>query len=121
MNINAMIATLKAHPRADRIGMIATHLGVVRGSSRDGRKVTGIEVAYDPGAVEAVRQAIRKRPGVLDVLIETREGRLDIGEDLLAVAVAGDIRDHVFPALIDAVERLKKEAGRKREFFENDE
>jgi molybdopterin synthase catalytic subunit len=121
MDINAMIEALKAQPHADRIGMIATHLGVVRGSSRDGREVTGIEVTYDPKAVEAVKHDIKKLPGILDVLVETREGRLGIGEDLLAVAVAGDIREHVFSALVQAVDRLKKEAGRKREFFKDDE
>jgi molybdopterin synthase catalytic subunit len=35
----------------------------------------------------------------------------------MAVAVAGDIRENVFPALIQTVDRLKAEASKKKELF----
>jgi len=31
--------------------------------------------------------------------------------------VAGDTRDHVFPALVDIVNRIKERGARKREIF----
>jgi molybdopterin synthase catalytic subunit len=57
--------------------------------------------------------------GIVDVLVEINEGRLAVGDDILAVAVAGDIREHVFSALITAVNRIKKESSQKTEIFMN--
>jgi len=95
--------------------MITSHLGVVRSTSRDGRAVTSLEVSYDQEALQAVVRDIKKMPGIAEVLVETRQGRLDVGEEILAVVVAGDIRENVFPALVSAVNRIKKEASHKKE------
>ena len=54
----------------------------------------------------------------VEVLVATNEGHLNIGDEILAVAVGGDIREHVFPALVDTVNRLKKEAAKKKEFID---
>ena len=47
MDIQEMINTLKGHPDAHKIGMIATHLGVVRVTSREGKGVIEIDIAFD--------------------------------------------------------------------------
>ena len=116
MDIHRMIATLKSHPDARKIGMIASHLGVVRGTSRDGRPVESVEVAYDRDRLGKIMGYIRGLPGIVDALVEFQEGRLQVGDEILAVAVAGDIREHVFDALIQAVNRIKAEASRKKEY-----
>ena len=54
----------------------------------------------------------------MDVLIQTNSGHLAVGDEIMTVVVAGDIRENVFPALIDTVERLKSEASRKKEKLE---
>jgi len=117
MDINRMIKTLREHPESHRIGMIASHLGVVRASSRDGREVTGLEVVYDQKSLDDIIHDIKILPGIVDVLVDVTEGRLKIGDEILAVAVAGDIRENVFGALIKAVDRIKAEASKKKEFF----
>ncbi|MBN2125116.1 MAG: molybdenum cofactor biosynthesis protein MoaE [Deltaproteobacteria bacterium] len=117
MDINRMIETMKAHPESHRIGMIASHMGVVRGTSRDGREVTGIDVVYDHEVLEKIVEEIRAMPGIVEVLVDTSEGRLSVGDEVLAVAVGGDIREHVFAALMEAVNRIKAESSRKREHF----
>jgi molybdopterin synthase catalytic subunit len=99
------------------MGMIASHLGVVRGSSRDGRGVTGIEVRYDHDRLKKIVEEMKRFPGIVDIRVEIREGRLEVGDEILAVAVGGDIRENVFDALIKTVDRIKAEASRKREFF----
>ena len=55
--------------------------------------------------------------GIIEVLVETRDGQLNVGDEIMAVVVGGDIRDHVFPALIKTVDRIKKEGSRKKEEF----
>jgi molybdopterin synthase catalytic subunit len=117
MGLHDMIHRLKTHEEASKIGMIASHLGVVRGTSRQGRPVKAIDVSYDTGILDKIIQDTKKLPGIVDVLVETYTGHLQVGDDILAVAVAGDIREHVFNALIRAVERIKTEASKKRELF----
>jgi molybdopterin synthase catalytic subunit len=117
MGLYDMISRLKAHEEASKIGMIASHLGVVRGTSRDGRPVEAVEVSYDHDVLDKIKKDTKGLPGIIDVLVETYEGHLHVGQDILAVAVAGDIREHVFDALIYAVDRIKTQASRKKEFF----
>jgi len=111
-----MIERVKKNTDPSKVGMITSHLGVVRRTSRDGRGVTSLEVAYDQEALQAVVRDIKQMPGIAEVLVETREGLLNVGEEILAVIVAGDIRENVFPALVNAVNRIKKEASRKKEY-----
>lgn len=118
MDIKKMIDTLKARPDYHRMGMIASHLGVVRENSLRGGSVAAIEVSFDPGVVDRIVKETKQMPGVVDVLVEISEGRLKVGEEVMAVAVGGDTREHVFPALMSAVNRLKSEATKKKEIFE---
>jgi molybdopterin synthase catalytic subunit len=116
MDIQEMVNTLKGHPDSNKIGMIATHLGVVRGTSRGGEGVASIEVDYDYDIIANIISDIKDMPGIIEVIINTNEGKLQVGDEILAVAVAGDIREHVFSALIKAVDRIKTEAARKKEY-----
>ena len=117
MNLSKMIDDLRAHPEKKRIGMIASHLGIVRGVSRNGRDVSGIEVVYDHKIINNIINDINKLKGIVEVLVDINEGHLEVGDPILAVAVAGDLRENVFPALIETVNRLKKEASKKKESF----
>ena len=117
MNINQMISIIKKRPDFGKIGMIASHLGVVRETSRNDQKVTGVEVAYDQEKLKSISDDIKRLSGIIEVLIETNEGHLNIGDDIMAVVVAGDIRENVFPALIKTVNRIKEDAVNKKEFF----
>jgi molybdopterin synthase catalytic subunit len=115
IDLNRMIETAKANPRFHKAGMIASHLGIVRSFSRDGAAVSGIDVEFDHERIEEIMRDIKSRPGIVDILIETNNGHLGVGDEIMAVVVAGDIRDRVFPALIDAVDRVKSEASTKKE------
>jgi len=118
MDMNRMINSLKKHPDFPKMGMIASHLVVVRGTSLNGQEVTGIEITYDQEKLSTIANETKQIPGIVEVLIETFEGRLNVGDDIMAVVVGGDTRDHVFPALVETVNRIKAEAAKKKEFFE---
>ena len=115
MDIGKMLEGIKAHPEYRNVGMIASHLGIVRSFSRDGSSVSGMDVQFDEGKIEDIIDDIKSRPGIVEVLINANKGRLTVGEEFVAVVVAGDIRDNVFPALIDTVNRLKTEAATEKE------
>ena len=118
MNINKMIKSLQKQPDHSKMGMIASHLGVVRQTSLDGRSVTCIEVQVDRSIIQKIIDETKKMPGIFGVLVETYEGRLNVGDEIMAVAVGGDTRDHVFPALMMAVDRIKTDATKKKELIQ---
>jgi len=103
------IRAIKAQPDAGRIGMILSHQGVVRATSRAGEVVRGMRLAVDrPRLAEVVAEAATW-PGVVAVRAWVNEGSLAVGDDIMKVVVAGDIREHVFDALQRLVALLKTE------------
>ena len=111
MDLNRMTANLKAHPDFHKAGMIATHLGIVRSFSRDGSPVAGLDVEFNNEKVSEIKQDIKSRPGIVDVIIETNAGSLKVSDEVVTIMVAGDTRANVFPALKDAINRIKSEAA----------
>ena len=117
MDMNSIIDAFKKHPYYPKMGMIASHLGVVRETSLDGRKVTGIDVEFDESTIEKIASETENMEGIIKVIIETSGGHLKVGDEIMAVVVGGDTRDHVFPALMTAVNRIKTKGTRKKELF----
>jgi len=117
MDLTKIIETFKEHPDYKKMGMIASHLGLVRENSLDGRKVQGIEVVFYEDMIDKIISEITRIDGIYKVVVEFCEGELEVGEEIMAVVVGGDTREHVFPALIEAVDRIKKFGGKKREIF----
>jgi molybdopterin synthase catalytic subunit len=117
MELQDLIRAIKTGPDYHKVGMIACHNGVVRATSRDGQKVEGLSVEVDHHALSRVLEEMRGRPGIVQVSVHLNEGYRQLGSDVMLVAVAGDIREHVFPVLEETVERLKKEVIKKEEFF----
>lgn len=115
MDLNKMTEIIKTHPDFHKAGMIASHLGIVRSFSRDGRVVVGFDVEFENEKIEEIILDIKSRPGIVDILIETNKGYLEVGDEIVTIMVAGDTRDNVFPALIDAINRLKSEAAIEKE------
>jgi molybdopterin synthase catalytic subunit len=119
MDISGILNRIRTHPDYYRMGMIASHLGIVRGMSRDNRKIRGIEVVHDKKIIDNIIHDIKDLSGIIEVLVEINDGYLDVGDEIVFVAVGGDIRDNVFPALMKTVDRIKKEASRLTEIFED--
>lgn len=112
-----MIDKVRGHEKSRNMGMIASHLGIVRGTSRNGANVDSIDVEYDHDALSAIVNDIKSMDGIIEVMVDTNEGHLKIGDEILAVVVGGDIREHVFAALMEAVNRIKAESSKKNEHF----
>ncbi len=100
---------IKASSSASGIGMYLMHNGVVRGSARDGSVVTGMDLSYDPMRLKEIVDAIEVRPGVAAVRVWINQGHLAVGDDIMRVIVAGDIRENVFGALQELVRLVKTE------------
>ena len=114
MDIQEMVNKLKGHPDSNKIGVIATHLGVVSDPSGEREDTTGVEVTFDYVIMANIINDIKSMPGIIEVIVNTMEGHHNVGDEIIAVATAGDTRENAFSALIKAVDRIKTEATRKR-------
>ena len=118
MNINALIDQIKQRYDYARVGMILSHNGVVRGTSRDGRPVSGLRVKVDREKLKAVVAQHKKRPGITEILVEINADKdLKVGDDVMALVVAGDVRENVLATLSDTLNAIKSTVTSKTEFF----
>jgi molybdopterin synthase catalytic subunit len=119
MDTQHLIDSVKEHPEFDRVGMILCHNGIVRATSRDGRRVKGLEVSVDHDLLNRILAEGRQRPGIVAIEVRIDENRyLPVGEDVMVLVVAGDVRENVLPALQAILDAIKKTATRKIEHVE---
>lgn len=118
MSADSLMARIKNHPRFDQVGMMLCHNGVVRGTSRDGRPVKGLKVAVDQDSLAQVLSEQRQRPGIIDILVEINADRhLNVGDNVMYLVVAGDIRENVIAVLSDTLNAIKSTVTNKTEYF----
>ena len=115
ISLQDLIDSVKANSNTDLSGAIVTFTGIVRGVTHDGKAVEKLELeAYDEMAEKALTKIcdeLRRKPGIMAVLIHHLTGEFSVGEDIVYVVVAGSSRRDVFPTLVEAVERYKHEAA----------
>jgi molybdopterin synthase catalytic subunit len=102
------IRELKGRPGSAAIGMILAHNGIVRGTTRSGVPVTGMYLTADLTRFEEALAEARTWPGIFAVRGWVNEGELSVGDDIMRLVVAGDIREHVFEGLQRLVCLVKK-------------
>jgi len=113
-----MVEKIKTHPDYHAAGMILCHNGVVRGTSRDGRPVSGLTISVDNSKLEQVVDTYKQTPGIVEILVEIAENRqLAVGDDVMLLVVAGDIRETVIAVLNDTLNAIKTTVTSKTEFF----
>ena len=118
MNINRMMQEIRNHPDFDKVGMVLCHNGVVRSTSRDERKVKGLRVSVDHQKLDEIVSRQKRRPGITDIRVEIAENRdLAVGDDVMLLLVAGDIRENVITVLTDTLNLIKTSVTHKTEFF----
>ncbi|MBW1725627.1 MAG: molybdenum cofactor biosynthesis protein MoaE [Deltaproteobacteria bacterium] len=118
MDLTRMIDSIKKHPDYHQAGMILCHNGVVRDASRDGRKVSGLTISVDHEKLRQVVETYKKKPGIVEILVEIAENKkLAVGDDVMFLVVAGDIRENVIAVLKDTLNAIKTTVTQKTEFF----
>jgi len=118
MNAKLLIDKIKNHPDYGKVGMILCHNGVVRETSRDGRKVSGLKVKVNHNKLRQVIEENKKRPGIVEILIEIAEDKaLSVGDDVMVLVVAGDFRENVINTIKDTLNEVKANVTSKTEFY----
>ena len=118
MNPANLIDQIKKHKDFEKVGMILCHNGVVRGTSRDGRKVSGLKISVDHEKLQKIIDEQKKRSGIIEILVDIAEDKnLNVGDDVMLLAVAGDIRDNVIAVLSDTLDAIKTTVTQKTELY----
>jgi len=115
-----LIDQIKEHPDYHQSGMILCHEGVVRQTSSNEKKVTGLRVQINKEALDKVIDHYRSKPGILDILVEIfHEKDLKVGDTIMFLVVAGNIRSNVITTLSEALDEIKSSVTTKTEYYES--
>jgi len=118
MSIANMLDEIKKHPDFENVGMILCHNGVVRATTRDGRKVTGLKVSVDHAKLEQLIIEQSQKPGIVDIQVNIVENKnLAVGDDIMHLMVAGDIRENVISVLKETLDAIKTTVTQKTEYL----
>jgi molybdopterin synthase catalytic subunit len=114
VTLQTLIERIKASPRADRAGAIATFTGRVRArdAEDDPRTVQLTFEKYEGVAEErmaTIESELADREGVQEVLMHHRTGVIEDGEDIVFVVVLAGHREEAFRTVEDGINRLKDE------------
>jgi molybdopterin synthase catalytic subunit len=123
--LEALIKKARKNPAIRKAGAIGTFSGIVRELSGE-EKTSRLEFEkYEPEAskvLDSIRDEIKRKEGILEVLIHHKTGVIEAGEDIVYIVIASAHRAELFPALSEAIERIKAEAPIwKKEFTEKEE
>jgi len=118
MDVKPILDSIRSRPDFNNVGMILVHHGVVRGTSKDGCPVSGLTLSVDRKRLAEIIAMEKTSPGIVDIRIEITDGvELVPGEDIMVIAVAGDIRENVIPVLERTLNAVKKTVTKKIEHF----
>ena len=118
MSIANMLQEIKKHPDFEKVGMILCHNGVVRATTRDGRKVTGLKVSVDHAKLKQIQIEQSQKPGIVDIQVNIVENKdLAVGDDIMHLMVAGDIRENVISVLRETLDAIKSKVTQKTEYL----
>jgi molybdopterin synthase catalytic subunit len=114
VTLESLVEQVKASPRADRAGAIATFTGRVRvKDSADDTPTTHLEFETYEGVaadrMRTIRSELEARDGVFEVLMHHRTGVIGEGEDIVFVVVLAGHRAEAFETVEDGINRLKDE------------
>lgn len=118
VSLETLLKKVKSSPNISKAGMILCHNGIVRDFSRVGDKtVCRLSVSVDSAAINDLKKWALNQPGMVAVEIEAMEGDFMVGDDLMFVVLAGDVRENVFAVMRELIERIKTTCVSKKEFY----
>jgi molybdopterin synthase catalytic subunit len=112
VTLDYLIAKIKRSPKAKYAGAIGTFTGMVREIAGDEHTKALEFESYGEVAAEkisAIAEDLKKQKGILEVLIYHKTGRIEAGEDIVFIVILSGHREELFPALREAIERVKAE------------
>jgi len=109
------IREIKKSCPPDQLGMILVHNGLVRATSKAGGPVGGMKLSYDHDALESALRRFKNTEGIVDIRAWINEGRLNVGDDIMLVCVAGRFRKDILPVFQELITLIKTQIVHEEE------
>ena len=113
--IDDWIREIKGKSAPDQLGMLLVHNGIVRATSKQGKPVQGMVLSYDKDLLAEKVARFRETEGIVDIKAWINQGKLEIGDDIMRVIVAGRFRTDVLPVFEQLIREIKNEVVREEE------
>lgn len=113
--IEQWISEIKKECPPDQLGMILTHNGIVRATSKQGDPVRAMMLSYDQAALDQAVRRFKTREGIADIRAWINQGQLKVGDDIMYVCVAGRFRRDVLPVFQELIGLIKTEIVKEEE------
>ena len=114
--IEKWIAEVKGNTDPEDLGMILIHNGIVRGTSKAGKMVKGMQLSYDKEKLNSLISEFKKKEGIVTIKAWINKGILHVGDDIMYVLVAGRLRTDVLPVFEGLLSKIKGEVVSEKEF-----
>jgi len=113
--IEQWIKEIKTECPPEKLGMLLIHNGIVRASAKDGQPVQSMMLSYDKGLLSNVLKTFKAKEGIADIRVWINEGKLQIGDDIMNVCVAGRFRTDILPVFQELLTIIKRDIVREDE------
>ncbi|PWB54026.1 MAG: molybdopterin synthase [Candidatus Methanoperedenaceae archaeon] len=110
--LDSLVRKLKSSISIEKAGAIGTFTGIVRGVTHKTRTEFLEFESHGELArkkMDEICQQLKKKEGIVDVLMHHRIGIIPRGGDIVYIAVAAGHREELFPVLREAIELLKEQ------------
>jgi molybdopterin synthase catalytic subunit len=107
--IDSWIEDVKQRANPEELGMILVHNGIVRGTSKSGKPVSGMKLSYNQEKLNSVIPTFKRKPGVVEVKVWINVGNLKVGDNIMFLLVAGKFKANVLPVLEELLSLIKSE------------
>ena len=108
----SLVKKIRLSDDIKKAGAIGTFTGIVRAVSANSRTEFLEFETYSEVArlkMDKICEQLKQKDGITNVLMHHRTGIIQKGEEIVYIVVAADHREQMFPALREAIERLKAE------------
>ncbi len=112
LTLASLVKRIRRSGEIEKSGAIGTFSGIVRAVSANSRTEFLEFESYGEVArqkMDEICAQLKQKDGITDVLMHHRTGIIQKGEDIVYIVVAAGHREHMFPVLREAIERLKRE------------
>jgi molybdopterin synthase catalytic subunit len=107
--VDKWLDEIKQRANPEDLGMILVHNGIVRGTSKSGSPVQGMNLSYDQKRLNSVIPIFKQRTGVVEVKVWINSGNLKVGDNIMFLLVAGRFKTDVLPVFEELLSLIKNE------------
>jgi molybdopterin synthase catalytic subunit len=83
------------------------HNGIVRGASKSGKPVQGVNISFSEEKLKSVIPIFKHKKGIVEVKVWLDPGNLNVGDNIMLLLVAGRFKNEVLPVCKDLLSFVK--------------